>query len=372
MPGDRSAADLADLDALRIDALTWLSPSISHELANPLAALVAFSGLLAGDPRLPPEVQADVRMLGDEADRTYRLVRTLLELLRDRPAVSAPVDVAVLLDEVLALAAPRMTDIDVVRQIDEPPPVADSDPSGLRRVILVLVVEAVRALGARPRGARMALEARRLAPDRVAVALEYRHAPGAPDAQVRDARLPAGERAIPTIGGMLRVTRDDIGGRFEVELPAAAVAMADADTNRHAPRGPAQLTVLVCDDEDAIRTLLVRVLERDGLRAVAAPDGPAALVAIGSEPVDVVLTDHRMAGMSGVELYERAIELRPSLRTRFVVTSGEPGSDELREFAERTGVRVLPKPFDIPAIPALVREIAREDTPDGAPEPQRG
>jgi hypothetical protein len=48
--------------------------------------------------------------------------------------------------------------------------------------------------------------------------------------------------------------------------------------------------------------------------------------------------------------------------------SGEPGSDELRAFTERTGVRLVPKPFDVAGITALVRDVAREDEP----APQRG
>jgi CheY-like chemotaxis protein len=193
----------------------------------------------------------------------------------------------------------------------------------------------------------------------VTLAVAYRRADGRPEPEDHVARLPRGETAIPAIGGTLRVDRDETGGRLELLLAAAATG-AEVRTDGAAAAAPGQLTVLVCDDEAAIRRLVVRVLERDGVRAIVAPDGPAALAAIAATPVDVVLTDHRMAGMSGIELYDRAVEARPQLRTRFAIMSGEPGSDELRGLVERAGVRLLPKPFDVPAIPALVREIARD------------
>jgi len=117
----------------------------------------------------------------------------------------------------------------------------------------------------------------------------------------------------------------------------------------------------VCDDEDGIRALLVRVLERDGLRALDAADGPSALEILESTDVDVVVTDHRMAGMSGIALYDKAVDARPQLGARFVVMSGEPGSEELVRFTQRTGVRVLPKPFDVQVVAATVREVAAAD-----------
>ena len=369
--GDHSPADPGRPDApgamdpLGIDALAWLAPSISHELANPLAALVAFSGLLAGDPRLPADLQSDVRLLRDEAERTARLVRTVLELLRERPPVQAPVDVAVLIDEVLELAAPRTAAIALVRAVEDPPPVAEADPSLVRRALVVMIVDALRALGDRTGGATLRADVQAAPAGRVVVAFEYRRAPGGTrGAVVGGQALPDGTTTLS--GGLtIHVRRDEEGGRLALDLPSASVPTTDvaprSSSSGNGSAGPDRLTVLVCDDEDAIRAVLVRVLERDGIRAIAAADAASALAAIEATAVDVVITDHRMTGMSGIELYERAIAARPALRSRFVLMSGEPGSDELQAFAAQRGVPVVPKPFDVPAIPALVRELVRED-----------
>ena len=158
--------------------------------------------------------------------------------------------------------------------------------------------------------------------------------------------------------------RDDTGGRIVLALPVATAdsthpaGAADVPAEPHPSRTAA--TVLVCDDEDAIRTLLARILERDGIRVVDAADGPGALAIIEATTVDAVLTDHHMAGMSGIELYAAAVAIRPALEGRFVVMSGEPGAEDLVRFAEETGVTILAKPFDVQVVAATVREVVRD------------
>jgi PleD family two-component response regulator len=109
------------------------------------------------------------------------------------------------------------------------------------------------------------------------------------------------------VGGTLHVEREDEAGRLRLELPIAGSQPADAAMPAPASthRAATAATVLVCDDEDSIRAVLVRILERDGMRVVDAPDGQAALAIIESSAIDAVLTDQHMAGMSGIELYAR-------------------------------------------------------------------
>ncbi len=115
--------------------------------------------------------------------------------------------------------------------------------------------------------------------------------------------------------------------------------------------------VLVCDDESSVRALLGRVLERAGCQAVEAASGEAALLLVETTVVDAVVSDHRLPGMSGIDLFERVTALRPDLATRFVLLSGDADDPVIAAFTGATGVPVLAKPFELASIEAAVRRV---------------
>jgi len=82
-----------------------------------------------------------------------------------------------------------------------------------------------------------------------------------------------------------------------------------------------------------------------------------------------VLCDHRMAGMSGTEVYEAIRSIRPELATRFVFMSGDVLNPELRAFAETRGLALLAKPFELEAIGRTVRAVIGTQAGGGAPDP---
>lgn len=129
---------------------------------------------------------------------------------------------------------------------------------------------------------------------------------------------------------------------------------------------PGRATILVVDDEVALRQLLVRQLRGDGYNVLEAGYGAEAIAVARSspEPIDVVLSDIVMPGMIGTELAQRlAIEhpgIRVVLMSAHVIdtprTAGEPGS-----------VAVLPKPFDGRKMLALVELVLNTTPADSSP-----
>jgi CheY-like chemotaxis protein len=131
--------------------------------------------------------------------------------------------------------------------------------------------------------------------------------------------------------------------------PAAAPAPDPA------PGGP----VLVVDDEDAVRRVVVRILEREGLEVIAAADGAEAVARLARDAIGAVLCDHRMPDLSGLQVAACALALQPGLAGRIVIMSGDPG-DEALAIAEAEGrIRVLGKPFDARAAIASLAGRAR-------------
>ena len=130
------------------------------------------------------------------------------------------------------------------------------------------------------------------------------------------------------------------GTAVNVLLPATAAKPDDALEPRGRQRARAGgETILVVEDEDAVRRLTCRILSRQGYRVLEAPDGHHALDTWdehGSE-IDLLLTDVVMPGMSGKELAEQ-IGIEP------VFMSGYTDDVVLRHGVE--GLRLVQKPFD--------------------------
>jgi len=158
-------------------------------------------------------------------------------------------------------------------------------------------------------------------------------------------------------GAIAMTTSPGRGTRVDVYLPRidwAAASPADPTPSRPSRGGE---TVLVVEDEAAIRQLLQVTLDTYGYRVLQAPDGESALqlLADSSEPVDLLLTDVVLPGMSGPKLAETLADERGRLAVLFM--SGYPqdmlgGKPELPAH-----VAFIAKPFKPRDLATRVREV---------------
>jgi DNA-binding response OmpR family regulator len=111
--------------------------------------------------------------------------------------------------------------------------------------------------------------------------------------------------------------------------------------------------VLLIEDEPNIAEAVSFLLSRDGLRVSHAAEGAAALVLLRQDPPDLVILDHMLPGLSGLEILT-AIRANPESRDMPVMMLTARGRD--REMAERAGAdRFMTKPFSNAEILAEVR-----------------
>ena len=104
--------------------------------------------------------------------------------------------------------------------------------------------------------------------------------------------------------------------------------------------------ILVVDDEQNARDLMARVLMADGHEVDTAADGAEAGLRLQAEAYDCVVTDMRMRGMGGQELYRLAEQTIPELAGRFIFVTGDTMSTETLAFLSSTASRHLTKPID--------------------------
>lgn len=106
---------------------------------------------------------------------------------------------------------------------------------------------------------------------------------------------------------------------------------------------PRNLSVLLVEDDDLVRTMAQRALERLECRVDAVSRGEEALARAIAWDYALVITDLQMPGLDGVELYERLHALKPSLR--WLILTGDTMGERSSAFLQRTGLPVLHKPF---------------------------
>jgi len=107
------------------------------------------------------------------------------------------------------------------------------------------------------------------------------------------------------------------------------------------------LRVLVVDDQEHMRELLVETLSADGHTVDPAEDGVVALRLIDRQPYDLVVSDLQMPQVDGPKLYEEVRKRRPDSTPRFVFITGEDEAPGYGRFLVETKAPVVTKPFKL-------------------------
>lgn len=115
--------------------------------------------------------------------------------------------------------------------------------------------------------------------------------------------------------------------------------------------------ILVVDDEDNLRDVLVEVLKRDGHEVDSAADGTEGLRRAEERRYDLVVTDLRMPGLEGPELYRALRERYPEALPRVIFMSANTGIEEYASFLAETGEPALEKPFSLADMRQVVMQV---------------
>ena len=149
------------------------------------------------------------------------------------------------------------------------------------------------------------------------------------------------------------------GARFGVTLPRDPREESQPELKAPPHLAPAagELTVLVVDDETALRNALLRFLGRRGIHGEGVADGAEALRVLQQRSFDVIISDVRMPGMSGREFLERLQQDRPDLVPRVVLSTGDTLAPDTAALLKESGVPTVTKPFDFALLERVIREV---------------
>jgi len=361
---------------------------LSHELRNPLAAILTANELM--EQRDPRAFVHERAVVNRQARGLSRLVDDLLDLSRltlGKIAIAAaPVDVAELVGRCVEAQRPAAERSGIALEADSSAPGGETlgDPVRLEQVVNNLLTNALKYT---PRGGRVEVRVSTVGGD---VEIEVADTGVGIDAKVLPRIFEPFTQADDTIdrsqGGLgigLTLVRHLVelhggtvlaesagrgtGSRFVVRLPLATSRTAAAAPAR-APgpgRAPVRRRILVIEDNSDLRDGLKRLLEQVGHEVLASPDGEDGVVKALARHPDVVLVD---IGLPKLDGYEVAARLRPALApdVLLIAVSGY-GSQQDRRRAFDAGFDVhLTKPITLQALQDVLGRSP------GAAGPSRG
>jgi two-component system cell cycle sensor histidine kinase/response regulator CckA len=372
--------------AQKMEAIGQLASGVAHDFNNLLTVILGFSEVVAADPKLASQHKDDLEEIMQAARRAASLTRQLLAFSRQQVMTATPLDVNVLIKDMAGMLGRLIGEhIEVVVALAPAVQPVLADRGQLEQVVMNLALNARDAMSG---GGRLTVETldvdlessafpeETVVPGRYVMLSVTDTGEGMSKETQQHLFEPffttkkAGEGTglgLSTIYGIIKQSNGYIsihselgrGTTFKVYLPrsAAHVALVEAAQNVAAPSGnQSSGTVLLVEDEAAVRYLSKRILEHAGYRVLEAANGDDAerIFAQHARSIDLVIADVIMPGCGGPELISRLHKQVPTLRILYMSGYTE------QSVAHRTAIDRGPfvqKPFTAAELLRHVRDV---------------
>ncbi|MFH1058653.1 MAG: PAS domain S-box protein [Pseudomonadota bacterium] len=374
------------LQAQKMEAIGRLAGGVAHDFNNLLLIIRGHSDLAAKFAGDDPRLRAQIAKIGAAGERGARLVKQLLTLSSHRAQEKGRVELNAVVQGLGELLHPLIPgNVALSISLAEHLEPALGDAAQIEQIIRNLVVN---ALDAMPEGGRLIIEtcAKEVGPDHISQFMDLK--PGRyalisvsdtgcgmdaetlghifePFYTTKEAGKGTGlglavvYSTIKKLGGGLGVYSEPGQGTvFNVYLPPAGEA---PPTEPPLPPPAARLggseTILLAEDDPDVRDLIAESLSLSGYRVLEAADGHQAveLANVQPGPLDLVICDMVMPGLSGPQLVEQISALHPEAQVLFI--SGYTEAALPPSCLGQTGAGFLQKPFSIAELELKIREI---------------
>ena len=388
---EQKSLEMQFAQSQKMQAVGQLAGGVAHDFNNLLTAIIGFCDLLlarhqAGDPSF-----ADIMQIKQNANRAANLVRQLLAFSRRqtlRPKILRLTDELAELSNLLGRLLGETVELKITHERDLG--LVKVDQNQLEQVIINL---AVNARDAMDDGGLLTIRTANVSEDD-ARALDHTLMPPAeyvlievsdtgcgipkehlgkifePFFTTKDVDKGTG-LGLSTVYGIVKQTGGYIfafstvgkGTTFRIYLPRhfeteeeAAAKKAEAETVEVVADLTGKGTVLLVEDEDAVRTFAVRALQTRGYEVLEAESGDVALELVDSYEgtIDLVVSDVVMPNMDGPTMVKRLQEKRPG--TKIIFISGYAEDAFSKSLDSSVDFRFLPKPFSLKQLAAAVKE----------------
>jgi PAS domain S-box-containing protein len=371
--------------AQKMEAIGRLAGGIAHDFNNVLTVISSYSSLNLKTLKPGDPLHSDLSEINTACERAESITRQLLAFSRGQVLKPRVLDLGETLGALTTMLE-RLIGEDVELTMRTAPDLAKvyADPGQIEQVLMNLVINARDAM---PSGGKLVIETKNVELDAEYAAVHVGAAPGPyvmfavtdtgvgmsadTKAQIFEpffTTKPLGKGTglglamvfgiITQSGGSIDVySEPGLGTTFKVYLPRA---MRDSDTTAR-PSHPdidyrGTETILLVEDDDAVRKLTRKVLHGAGYHVIeAANGGEAVLLAEQHEAIDLLLTDVIMPRMSGRQLVERITKDRAELQVIYM--SGYTDDAMLHHGVVESGVPFIQKPVSIDTLLRTVRRV---------------
>jgi nitrogen-specific signal transduction histidine kinase len=372
------------VQAQKLESVGRLAGGVAHDFNNILGVILGSAELcrkrVGDDARLVKNLDNILHA----AERGSGLTRQLLAFSRRQVLQPRVLDLNQIVIELQKMLGRLLgEDIELATALDPATPAVRADAGQLDQVLMNLVVNARDAM---PAGGTLTIETRSVELDERYAATQVGVTPGryalvavsdSGHGMSREVRQQIFEPffttkgpgkgtglGLATVHGIVKQSGGHVtvysevgkGSTFKVYLPAVAEAPEAAAVSVGAvPRGVE--TVLVVEDEQALREIIVESLTSLGYTVIAAANAEAALrtSAVFSGPIHLMITDVIMPGMGGSELARQLAARRPDTKVLYI--SGFTDDSALLHGILAEDMPFLEKPFTIKSMATQVREV---------------
>jgi two-component system, cell cycle sensor histidine kinase and response regulator CckA len=386
---EQRALEMQIAQGQKMQAVGQLAGGIAHDFNNMLTAIIGFSDFLLMNHRPTDPAFQDIINIKQNANRAAGLVRQLLAFSRQQTLRPQVLQLGDVLSE-LSILLGRLLNENIELSLDQASELwpVKADLHQFEQVIINL---AVNARDAMPEGGKLMIrtanisesDARALAPREVppgeyvliqvidtgtGMTEEVQAKIFEPFFSTKEVGRGTG-LGLSTVYGIVKQTGGYVfadsepgkGTTMSVYLPRYVETAAELETEKaeRPPEKPKDLTgrgtVLLVEDEDAVRSFAVRALTQRGYRVLEATTGSEALEIFRDHhgDVDLVVSDVVMPEMDGPTLCEELRRERPDLKVIFI--SGYAEDSFRQHLAENEDFMFLQKPFDLKQLAATVK-----------------
>ncbi|PYY00916.1 MAG: hypothetical protein DMG64_15860 [Acidobacteria bacterium] len=369
----------------KMEAVGRLAGGIAHDFNNLLTVIKGYSELMLDDLDAAHPLRHEVDEVRKAADRAASLTRQLLAFSRQQVLAPKVLDLNLVVHNMDKLLHRLLgEDIDLFTVLEQGLGRVKADPGQVEQVVMNL---AVNARDAMPQGGKLTIETVNIDLDeayvrdhpavkagRYVMIAVSDNGTGMPDkvkSRIFEPFFTTKEvgkgtgLGLSTVYGIVKqsggyiwvYSEVDRGSTFKVYLPRVDAPVEAPISRSLQPARHGSETVLLVEDEDGVRSLIRQVLHKHGYNVLEARNSGEALLMCERHPgkIDMLLTDVVLQQMSGRELAERLLKLRPEMKVLYV--SGYADDAIVHHGVLTAGMAFLQKPFTTEALARKIRYV---------------